>query len=291
MSAILITLPSVTRLLASLSVSLVAVVGACGPDEEGAGDGRVHVAAGFARLAEVAAQVGGERVRVSDLTPPGAEPHDVELSTDDVDTVEDADLVLYLGGGFQPGLEQAARRAERAADLLVEDDGDDPHIWLDPARFAEAAVAVGAELSAVDPEGEAGYKQRAASFGAELAALDEEMEAGLATCQRRVIVTSHDAFGRLAARYGLEQEPITGISPEAEPDPRRLGELADLVRQTGVTHVFTERLVSPKVAEALAREAGVAVAVLDPLEGRLDGGYAAGMRQNLATLRTALACS
>lgn len=281
------------RLPAALALCVLVATG-CGTGAgsgAGAGDDRVEVAAGFARLAEVAARVGGDRVRVSDLTPSGAEPHDIELSTDDIDRVEDADLVLYLGGGFQPGLEEAARRAERAVDLLEDDDGDDPHIWLDPARLAQAAGVVGRELSAVDPAGAAGYGQRAAAFGAELAALDEEMKAGLASCRRRVIVTSHDAFGRLASRYGLDQEPITGISPEAEPDPRRLGELADLVRRTGVTHVFTERLVSPKVAEAVAREAGVEVAVLDPLEGRLRGGYAAAMRENLATLRTALDCS
>lgn len=270
-------------------LALILAFGACGGGSDDGG--RIHVAAGFARLGELASRVGGDRVRVSDLTPPGAEPHDIELSTDDVDTLEDADLVVYLGGGFQPGIEEAARRAERALDLLDEAEDDDPHIWLDPVRFGEAATAVGEQLAAVDPPGAAGHRRRAAAFRAELAALDAEMKAGLARCERRVLVTSHDAFGRLADRYDLEQEPITGISPEAEPDPRRLGQLADLVRRTGVTHVFTERLVSPKVAQALAREAGVEVAVLDPLEGRLEGGYAAAMRENLATLRSVLGCT
>jgi len=253
--------------------------------------GRVRVAAGFARLSELAERVGGDRVRVSDLTPPGAEPHDVELSSTDIDAVDDADLALYLGGGFQPGLAEAAHRAGRSLDLLKPAERKDPHIWLDPARYAEAETVVERALGAIDPGGAAGYRRRGAAFRSELAALDHEMKAGLATCQRHEIVTAHAAFGYLARRYGLLQEPVTGVSPEAEPDPRRLARLADLVREKGVTTVFSERLVSPRVAEALAREAGVRVAVLDPLEGRLKDGYAAAMRRNLATLRTALGCT
>ena len=282
------------RLVATLvAVVVVATLaGGCGAGGDGGtGDGRLRVVAGFARLAEVAERIGGEAVDVTDLTPPGAEPHDLELTSDEIDAVDDADVMLYLGGGFQPGLEAASRRAGKAVDLLTEDDDDDPHIWLDPQRLAEAASVVERALVAADPAGAQGYRQRAGVFRDELAALDQEMAAGLATCQRREIVTAHEAFGHLARRFGLVQEPITGISPEAEPDPARLAKLTDLVREKGITTVFTERLVSPRVAEALAREAGVAVAVLDPLEGRLDGGYADAMRKDLAVLRSALGCA
>lgn len=281
------------RLIAFLapSVLLSAAMAACGSGGGGADDGRVRIVAGFARLAEVAERVGGDRVAVTDLTPPGAEPHDLELTSDEIDAGDDADLMLYLGGGFQPGLAEASRRAGKAVDLVTAEDGKDPHIWLDPQRYAEAASVVERELVAVDAAGAAGYHQRAAAFRDELAALDRELAAGLATCERREIVTAHEAFGHLARRYDLVQEPITGVSPEAEPDPDRLAGLVDLVKARGVTTVFTERLVSPRVAQALAREAGVKVAVLDPLEGRLDDGYGAAMRRNLAVLRIALGCS
>lgn len=278
-------------LAAVLTCAALALGAACGDGDGRSADGRVRVAAGFSRLGELATTVGGDRVRVDDLTPSGAEPHDVELGSDDLDRLEDADLVLYLGGGFQPGLAKAADRADRAVDLLAEDERDDPHIWLDPVRWAEAANAVGDALAEADPPGAAAYRERATAFRAELEALHADMETGLATCQRRMMVTAHAAFGRMAARYRLEQEPITGISPEAEPDPKRLASLADLVKEQGVTHVFTEELVSPRVARALAREAGVQVAVLDPLEGRVDGGYVAGMRRNLDTLRSVLGCT
>lgn len=277
------------RRTALLLLTVALAAAACGP--EAGGDGRPRVVAGFARLAEVAGAVGGDRVRVIDLTPPGAEPHDVELSSREVDAVDDADLVVYLGGGFQPALAEAARRARRRLDLLHADERRDPHIWLDPVRLSEAVGEVQRALAAADPGGAAGYGRRAGAFRAELAGLDAELRAGLATCRRRTIVTAHAAFRYLARRYGLVQVAVTGVSPEAEPDPSRLADLADRVRREGLTTVFTEKLVSPRVAAALAREAGVAVAVLDPLEGRLPAGYAAAMRANLAVLRTALGCT
>lgn len=272
------------------AVLLVATAG-CSRTSGGADDGRLRVVASFARLAELAATIGGDRVTVTDLTPPGAEPHDLEVSSDDIDAIDDADVMFFFGGGFQPGLEEASHRAGRAVDLLPADNRKDPHIWLDPQRYAVAASTVERTLVAADATGAPGYRRRAAAVREEVDALDREMKAGLADCQRREIVTAHAAFAYLAGRYGLVQEAITGISPEAEPDPARLARLVDLVHDKGVTTVFTERLVSPRVAEALAREAGVAVAVLDPLEGRLAHGYAEAMRQNLATLRAALGCT
>lgn len=279
------------RLLTVAVAALVASSTACGPGRSASeDDGRLQVVAGFARLAEVAERVGGDGVRVRDLTPSGAEPHDLELSTDDIDAVEDADLLLELGGDFQPALSRAARRAEVRVDLLRPEERDDPHVWLDPVRFADLVSEVADAMAEADAAGAAGYRERAESFRRELAQLHTNYEAGLRRCQRRLIVTAHAAFGRLAARYGLEQRAITGISPEAEPDPRRLAELTDLVKREGVTHVFTERLVSPRVARALAREAGVGVAVLDPLEGRTAKGYVAAMEENLKTLRDVLGC-
>ncbi len=130
----------------------------------------------------------------------------------------------------------------------------------------------------------------------DLGALDREFRNGLAHCHRHEIVTSHAAFGYLADRYGLEQIALTGLSPEAEPSPRDLEKLVSHVRRTGANVVFTETLVSPRLAETIAREAGAATAVLDPIEGltsdEVDAGedYVSRMRWDLATLRKALGC-
>jgi zinc transport system substrate-binding protein len=309
------------------------VLGACGGDGDssGSGSGQVEVVASFYPLAEVARQVGGDRVDVVDLTPSGAEPHDLELTTGQVDDLEDADLVVVLGRDFQPAVEDVADRRDGATvavldtlnvgegrvaeehegeDAAEEDaehaedekHGDedvvDPHVWLDPTLMAQIVDAVEGELAEVDPDGASTFATNADTYVATLDGLDQEFETGLASCERREIVTAHEAFGWLAKRYDLEQNAIAGIEPDQEPSADRLAELADLARDEGITTIFTEELVSPDVAETLAREAGgLETEVLNPLEGlsdeEIDNGddYVSVMRTNLSKLREALGCS
>jgi zinc transport system substrate-binding protein len=257
--------------------------------------------AAFYPLAWAAEQVGGDRVRVSNLTPAGSEPHDLELTPDQRDAIEDAALVVVLGDGFQPAVEDAAAdRDGRTVRVLSELDlpTDDPHIWLDPVLMVDVVGAVANALAKADPRHAAEYRANATDVRGDLAALDAEFSAGLADCERDLVVTAHDAFGYLTKRYELRAEGVAGISPDAEPNPDRLADLADLVQREGVTTVFTEELASPKIARTLAREAGgVRTAVLNPLEGltdeQLDDGtdYLGEMRVNLVALARALGCS
>ncbi len=287
------------------------VLGACGDGGGGAaqGDGRPEVVAAFYPLFEAAQRVGGDRVQVRNVTPAGGEPHDLELSSRQVDRIEDADVVLFFGRGFQPALETVAGRSKgTTVDLLAEvgdlraaapgdDELDvDPHVWLDPSLFKAMVARVATALSQADPANQAAYQANAGAYSRELDDLDSAFAQGLARCDRTSVVTSHAAFGYLTGRYGLTQEPIAGLEPESEPNPQRMGELAAKVRAEGTTTVFYETLVSPKVAESLAREAGVGTAVLDPLEGlseddiRAGKSYVSVMRDNLAALRLALGC-
>lgn len=255
---------------------------------------RVDVVAGFYPLAEIAAQIGRDRVEVVNLTPAGAEAHDLELTPSQVDAVLDADLVLLAGGGFQPALEQAAeRRGDGRTIDLAQGSRGDPHFWLSPKRLLAAVPQVRKALVAADPAGAEEFEAAAAKYAEALTALDREFSAGLADCERRTFVTTHAAFGHLASAYDLRQESIAGISPESEPDPGRLAELADRLQELGVDTVFVEPLAPRGAAEALAREAKVTVAELDPLESLRPNGesdYVAVMRANLAALRKALAC-
>jgi zinc transport system substrate-binding protein len=289
--------------LAAVAVALLVAGCVSAADSEG---GRPTVVAGFYPLAELGRRVGGQRVEVTDITPPGVEPHDLELTAGQVAAIQSADLVLYLGEGFQPAVEAAVGEARgRALDLLegldvlpsLEETGIDEHVWLDPVLMMEMTDRVARVLGEVDPQGRTTFEANAGRFRADLAALDEAYREGLADCERRTIVVSHSAFQYPAERYGLSQEAIAGFSPEAEPDPARLAELADLVRREGVTVVFTEELVSPEIAETLARETGVQTDVLSPLEGLSEEQIAAGedylsvMEENLAKLRAALGCA
>jgi zinc transport system substrate-binding protein len=281
--------------LALLAAGAVLALGAgCGGAVEST-DGRTVVAA-FYPLAWVADELAANDVEVVDLTPPGAEPHDLELTAGDVERVREADVVLFLGHGFMPALEDAVAGHEHAVDLLAGQElrrgGDeqtrDPHVWLDPRRLAAIARTIAKEL---------GVPEAAADVVTRLEELDEELRTGLAKCERREIVTSHAAFGYLADAYGLRQIALSGLSPEAEPSPRALRDLVEEVREEGATTVFFESLVSPRLAETVAREAGVEAASLDPLEGLGEDDLAAGedyisiMRANLEALRTALGCS
>jgi zinc transport system substrate-binding protein len=280
----------------ALCLSLVAFACAGGDSDGDGGNGKVRVVAGFYPLAEAAARVGGDRVDVTNLTPAGSEPHDLELRSGDIDRIERAAVVLYLGGGFQAAVEEAAKRADgEAVDLLAANE-EDPHVWLDPNLMVGIAERVRAALVEADAAGRATYDANAAAYTADITALDAAYRQGLTECERRVIVTSHDAFGHLARRYGLVQDAITGLSPESEPDPERLSQLASKVRAERITTIFYETLVSPEVAETLARETGARTAVLDPIEGITEEEQARGrtyelaMTENLSALRTALGC-
>lgn len=283
-------------LFSVVSTVAAALLAGCG-GSSGAGGAQDTVVAAFYPLAYAAEQIAGSSAGVRNLTPAGAEPHDLELTAGDVRDVDGAKLVLYLGNGFMPGLETAVRRRSGpsldllAGEPLSSEAGDggesDPHVWLDPVRYAAMARSIAAAL---------GGDAAGSRLARRLERLDEDFRSGLARCQRRQIVTSHAAFGYLAGRYGLEQVPLEGLAPEAEPSARDIARLADVVRSSGATTVFFETLVSPKLAQTVAREAGVGTAVLNPLEGLTDDEIAAGadyftvMRANLTALQKALGC-
>ena len=274
-------------------VALLSVAGCGSETTPGADGGRLVVMASFKPLAELVERIGGDLVEVDTVTPPGVEPHDVELSPDDVDRLEDADLVVYLGAGFQPAVEETAERLDRARTVdvaaAVELHGD-PHFWLDPRLYADAATAVAERLVELRPDAEDDIEAAADELRGELDALAGEIEQRLDECETKTLVTAHDAFGHFARVAALETEPITGLSPEAEPDPKRLADLTEVVRRTGTTTIFTEELLSPEVAKTLARETGATTAVLDPLEAS-DVTYVEGMRANIEAVRKGLRCT
>jgi zinc transport system substrate-binding protein len=287
------------RALLALCCAFAVVAGACAT---GRTDPRPTVVVGFYPLAEATQRIAGDRVRVVNLTPPGAEPHDLELTTTQASEVLEADLVLLLGRGFQPAVERFAKGGTHGETIellrrLPISRDNDPHIWLDPVLMKAIASEVTIALDRIDRASAARFERRASAYERALERLNRRYDRGLASCRRRVIVTAHAAFGYLARRYRLEQHAITGVSPEAEPDPATLSRLAALVRRDGVTTIFTETLVSSRVAHTLAREAHVKTAVLDPIEGltaderKAGDDYVKIMDRNLAVLRKALDCS
>ncbi|MGB0189960.1 MAG: metal ABC transporter solute-binding protein, Zn/Mn family, partial [Nocardioides sp.] len=261
----------------------------------------------------------GDLIDLTVLTGPGQEPHDLELTVAQTATIAGADLVL-LEEALQPVVADAVEQNGTGRALDVEDvidlqpiaeshehgdedehadedehdHGDeDPHFWLDPALMAELAGAVAEGLAEIDPEHAEDYSANAAALVEELEALDSAWASGLAECERDVVVVSHDAFGYLT-RYGLDFHGIAGLSPDAEPTPADLGELQALIRDEGITTVFSETLAPRALSETLARDAGVETAVLDPIEGLSDEtaeeDYLSLMEANLEALQEANGC-
>jgi zinc transport system substrate-binding protein len=279
----------ITRIVLILT-GVVALTSACG-SAGGAGTNGEKVVASFYPLAYAAQLVGGNAVRVQNLTPNGAEPHDLELKPRDLLAIQRADVVLFLGYGFQTVVSEAvaAFAHGRAVDLLrgLPLRPGDPHVWLDPVLYMRIVRRVASVLR---------RPARAAAPIARLRGLDRDYRRGLAHCARREIVTSHAAFGYLAQRYRLRQVAITGLTPESEPTAKDLARVVRVVRRTKATTIFSETLLSPRLADTVAREVGARTAVLDPIEGLTASEQARGdtyftvMRRNLAALRKALAC-
>ncbi|GIU97556.1 MAG: zinc ABC transporter substrate-binding protein [Actinomycetota bacterium] len=279
----------------------------------------LRAVAAFYPLAEAVRRVGGPAVAVRDLTPPGVEPHDLELTPDDLAAIGEADLVVFLGGGFQPAVEEAVAQSGGAVldalegvdvlegggvphadeDAHADEEHDqamDPHVWLDPLRYASIVERIAEVLAGIAPDRAGAFRANAEAFVAQLRDLDAAYRDGLASCESRLLVVSHAAFGYLADAYGLDQAGVAGLSPEAEPDPRRLAELEELVRSEGVRTIFTEPLAPAALTEVIASEVGVEVAVLDPIEAltpeQVSSGadYVSVMRANLEVLRDGLRC-
>jgi zinc transport system substrate-binding protein len=267
-------------------------------------------------LYELTRQVAGPSAQVVSLVPTGAEPHDWEPSPQDLARIRAARVFIYHGAGLDPWVsrllaDQASSRtlivrATEGIPLLSSTQSSesrgpgrpmpDPHVWLDPVLAQSMVETIRAALVKADPDHAATYTDNANRFRSELQALHEGFEAGLAHCARREVVTSHAAFGYLAKRYGLTLVPVMGLAPESEPSPAQLASIVRFARDRKVQYIFVETLVSPGLAETLAREIGARTLVLNPIEGltkeeqAAGRGYVALMEENLKALRLALDC-
>lgn len=297
-------------------LTLLAACGTAGGagGDGGSGGNGLSIQASFYPLQWIAEQVGGDAVRVESLTPPGAEPHDLELTPQDVAAVGEADLIVYLSD-FQPAVDDAVEQqasetsfdAAENTDLELtytpieegEEEADeagatDPHFWLDPMRLADVADALAERLGELDADNADTFTANAAELRTSLEELDTEFTEGLATCENTDVVTSHNAFGYLAQAYGLTQVGITGLTPEEEPSAADLAAVADFVEENDVRTIYYETLISPAIADAVAAETRAQTAVLDPLEGLTDesqgSDYLEVMRSNLENLRAGQPC-
>lgn len=316
------TVMNVSRLIPTAAVAGAAVLGltaltACSSSD--AADhrygGKLNVVASFYPMQFLAEQIGGKHVSVTTLTKPGQEPHDLELSPRQIGGLTDAGYILYVKG-IQPAVDDAIKQSGSknvidASTLTTLEDhgtetgadehghehhgdeaGADPHIWLDPVKYAEVAKGVGKSLEKTDPDHAADYRKNTEALVTKLDSLNTAYENGLKNTATKTFITTHSAFGYLAERYGLTQEGIAGVDPEAEPSPARIKEIHTIAEKNKVSTVFFETLASDRTAKTLAKDTGLKTDVLDPLEGITDkskgADYIEVMQSNLAALQKAL---
>ncbi|WP_306332956.1 metal ABC transporter substrate-binding protein [Streptomyces sp. KL118A] len=312
-----------TAALASATVLGLTALTACSSSAADDKDGKLDVVASFYPMQYLAEQIGGDHVSVTTLTEPGQEPHDLDVSARQRGELEESDVALYLKG-LQPAVDDAIDQSGiktkvDAASLTSTEkhgnevgghaeeheeegheghdhdhshEGADPHIWLDPVKYAEVAEGVGKALEKADPDNAKTYEKNTAKLVKKLGGLDKSFKDGLKDTKSKTFITTHAAFGYLAERYGLTEEAISGLDPEAEPSAKRVKDLQKMAKADGVTTVFYETLVSDKTAKTLAKDAGLKTDVLDPIEGITEKSkgddYIQVMESNLKALQKAL---
>lgn len=303
--------------LVMLFMILGLMVSGCGSEQKSTeSSDKLVVYTSFYTMSDFAKKIGGDRIEVVTLVPPGVEPHDWEPSTSDLVQLEKAKIFIYNGAGLEHWVEKVVSSLKNEKLVLVEtaknipienasgghshggkeehSHGADPHVWLNPLNAKEQMKMIRDGLSQVDPKNKEYYEANYQKYAQEAEALDQEISEMLKALPKREIVVSHAAFGYFCERYGLEQIALRGISPEEEPAPARMAEVIDLVKNNGIKVIFFEEMVSPKVSEVIAKETGAKTAMLNPLEGlneeeaKQGADYFSVMRRNAQEIKKAL---
>ncbi|MCX6732663.1 MAG: zinc ABC transporter substrate-binding protein [Candidatus Roizmanbacteria bacterium] len=263
---------------------------------------KLKITTSFYPLAFLAERIGGSYVTVTNLTPAGAEPHDFEPTTRDIAELTKQDIIFLNGGGIEGYLKNLQKNINpKKTSLIVVgqpfmSDQKDPHIWLDPILYIKEAEIVAQSLIKRDPLHTKIYTENMKNLINELSKLDSNFQTGLHNCSQKNIITSHKAFGYLANRYNLHEVAITGLSPQDEPSSKTLSDIATFAKENNIKYIFCEELVSPTIAETIAREVGAKTLVFNPLEGLTKKDeiakqtYITIQKENLENLQIALNC-
>ncbi len=273
--------------------------------------GKIKVTTSFYPLYFFSSEIGGDKAEVTNLTPAGTEPHDYEPTAGDLVQIANSKLLILNGGGLEVWGQSIKRNVDSKTTLIIiagegltnqtmVEAGEkiiDPHVWLSPPLAKEMVAKITKGFIQVDPQNANYYQSNADKLKARLSDLDQTYRLGLKNCKQKSIVTSHTSFGYLAKTYGLDQIPIAGLSPDTEPSPQELAKIVSRVKENNIKYIFFESLVSPRLAQTIATEAGAKTLMLNPIEGLIQPELARGenyltvMRSNLDNLKIALQCS
>ncbi len=287
-----------------LLISVCIFTTGCGEAENNQKEGELVIYTSVYPVYDFTSKLAGEYAQVVNIVPAGVEPHEFELSTQDMVKLAEADLLVYCGAGMENWIDKTletlgdgkltAVEASKGIALLTEEDTCDPHVWLAPENAVIMMENITDALCGLDSAHEDSYRKNFEMYKDKLEKLDSDYEEALSGMAGREIVVSHASFGYLCRAYGLVQIPIDGLMADSEPDPATMGEIINRMKTDGITTVFGEELIDNKVVDTIAAETGARVEILEPIEGlgqeRMDAGedYFSIMEKNLEALKAAL---
>lgn len=261
------------------------------------------VYASFYPLSFLADEIGGDNIELRTVVPNGVESHDYEPSIRQIRDIENAQLFIYNGANFESWADKVVGNiidkdrtinASEFVDLIMVDNNPDPHIWLSPENMIKIGEAIKNKLILLDETHKEDYENNFNNLASRLRELDNKFSEELSQKKRESIIVSHEAFTYMAERYGFKQIPVTGISPEQEPSPKTIAELIEIARRENHKYIFLETLASPKTVQVIAKETGLQILTLNPVEGLTEDeikngkDYISIMEENLENLKKAL---
>lgn len=277
-------------------------------------NGKLNVAASFYTMNDFAQKIGGDKINIITIVPNGMEPHDFEPKTGDITRIKNAKVLIYNGAGMENWVDKVISSANNKELIAVEAskgitllDGNedkvsskdnraqkDPHVWLNPQNAIKEMSVIRDAFVKADPNNKDFYDKNFDNYKAKFDELDKEYKNSVSAFKDKNIVVAHAAFGYLCNAYGLNQVAIEGLSAESEPTAAKMAEIARFAKDNKVKVIFFEELVSPKIAQTIANEAGAKTDMLNPLEGiseedsKKGKEYLSVMRDNLEALKRAL---
>lgn len=256
---------------------------------------KIKVIASIAPLADLAKQVGGERVEVRLLLPPGASPHIYEPTPRAIKAVSDAKVFIKIGAGLEFWAEKIIKASGNKKLIIVDSSsgvsvvGADPHIWLDPVIASSIVTKIEKAIIKADPQGSELYKQNASMYKEKLSQLDKEISDKVKTFRIKEYVTFHPAWNYFSKRYGLKVAGVIEESPGKEPSPKHIAKIIKEINRIGSRVVFVEPQFNPKIAEAVAKESNAKVLYLDPIGGQKGREtYIDMMRYNISVMESVM---
>ncbi|WP_138204976.1 metal ABC transporter substrate-binding protein [Haloimpatiens lingqiaonensis] len=272
-------------------------------------ENKISVYTSFYAMYDLTKKIGGDKVNITNIVPAGIEPHDWEPKPSNIAELEEADVIVYNGAGMEGWIDKVLKTLKNKDLIAVETSkeiklldnahGDehlkhDPHVWLNPMNAKKQMEAIKDALVKADPSNKSYYEKNYEDNARKMDQLDKKYKEAVGKFTQKNMVVSHEAFGYLCDAYGLKQVGIEGLNAESEPSPARMAEIVNYVKENNVKYIFSEELLSPKVAEAISKETGTKIAILNPLEGIKDEDMNAGkeyfsiMNDNLEILKKAL---